>query len=188
MGRYDKNRESRTRNYATVIYDENCIDKLRDLHVPCLISPWHDKDINPTGEVKKAHRHVLINFDSVKTKKQAKDLIEEIGGVGCEVVLSNRAYARYLCHLDNPEKAQYDINDVLTIGGLDYIELINSCADELATLYDIVDYILNNNITNCRQFLTYCRTEQPEWFSCIFRHRHLYEVKEVIMCNVIDND
>lgn len=47
-------------------------------------------------------------FDGVKTIEQAKDLFEQIGGVGCEKVNSIRGYARYLCHLDNPEKAQYD--------------------------------------------------------------------------------
>ena len=187
MGRYDSSGKDRTRNYATVIYSDDCIDKLNELHIPCLISPWHDKDVNPTGELKKAHRHVLINFDSVKTRKQCQELIEKIGGVGCEVVMSNRAYARYLCHLDNPEKHQYDINDVKSIGGIDYIELINSCADEIATLYDIIDYILNNNITNSREFLLFCRKDRPEWFACIFRHRHLYEVKEVIKCNCVDN-
>ena len=80
MGRYDGSGKDRTRNYATVIYSDDCIDKLNELHIPCLISPWHDKDVNPTGELKKAHRHVLINFDSVKTRKQCQELIEKIGG------------------------------------------------------------------------------------------------------------
>lgn len=181
-----KNGTGRTRNYATVIYDDSCIDKINELHIPCFISPWHDKDVNPTGEKKKPHRHVLFNFDSVKTWNQVRDIVEQIGGVGVESVMSNRAYARYLCHLDNPEKAQYNINDVLILGGLDYVELINSCADEYALLYEIIDYVLKNDIFNFREFLVYCQTSKFDWFELMFRKRHLYDVKEVIKANALD--
>ena len=175
----------RTRNYATVIYDDDCIDRINDLHLPCFISPWHDKDVNPTGEKKKPHRHVLFNFDSVKSWNQVRDIVEQIGGVGVESVMSNRAYARYLCHLDNPEKAQYNINDVQVIGGLDYIELINSCADEYATLYEIIDYVLKNDICDFKEFVLYCQSEHFDWFELMFRKRHLYDVKEMIKANNI---
>lgn len=185
MGRYVKNGTGRTRNYATVIYDDSCIDKINDLHIPCFISPWHDNDINATGEKKKPHRHVLFNFDSVKSIEQVRDVVEQIGGVGCEQVDSNRAYARYLCHLDNPDKAQYNINDVLTIGGLDYIDLINSVASVYATLDEIIDYLLKNNVTSLRDFILYCQ-DIPDWWTCIFRHRHLSDVKEIIKANQFD--
>lgn len=184
MGRYDKSGSGRTRNYATVIYSQDSVDLINELHIPCFISPWHDKDVNANGEHKKAHRHVLMNFDSVKSLSQVQELVKQFGGVGCEVVQSNRAYARYLCHLDNPEKALYDINEVQSIGGLDYIELINSLGDEFSTLYEIVDYVLDNNICNMREFLIYCRKEQPIWFELMFRKKHLFDVKEVIKANL----
>ena len=54
----------RTRNYATVVYPESApsdwIDKLTECFVPAFISPLHDKDINPGGEPKKPHYHVII--------------------------------------------------------------------------------------------------------------------------------
>ena len=97
----------RTRNFATVVYPESSIlnwrEVLQEQFVPCFISPLHDQDVNPTGEAKKPHYHVLIMFDSVKTVEQARDIFLKIGGVGCEIVNSLRGYARYLCHLDNPE-------------------------------------------------------------------------------------
>ena len=71
----------RTRNYATVVYPESApsdwIDKLTECFVPAFISPLHDKDINPGGEPKKPHYHVIIMFDSVKTRDQAKEIFEK---------------------------------------------------------------------------------------------------------------
>lgn len=176
---------SRTRNYATVIYSEESYNLLLESKLPCFISPWHDKDINATGEPKKPHRHVLINYDSVKTLEQAKNDILSFGGVGCEVVKSNRAYARYLCHLDNPEKAQYNINDVVQLGGLDYIDLVNSSADELAMLEEICDYILDNNLVSFRDFLLFCRNQKRDWYQFIIR-KQMYVVKEIIKSNYVE--
>ena len=100
---------TRTRNFATVVYPESAPDNWQEIlseqFVPAFISPLHDNDLNPTGEVKKPHYHVMIMFDSVKTREQAQDIFNLIGGVGCEIVQSLRGYARYLCHLDNPDKA-----------------------------------------------------------------------------------
>lgn len=175
----------RGRNFATVIYSEENEKLLRELKIPCFISPWHDKDINPNGEPKKPHKHVLINYEGVKSIEQVQRDISEFGGVGCEVVKSNRAYGRYLCHLDNPEKAQYNINDVTSVGGLDYIELINSTADEFATLEEICDYILDNNIVSFRDFLFFCRNQKRDWYLLIIR-KQLYCVKEIIKSNYIE--
>ena len=56
------NGSGRSRSYATVVYPESApdfLERLNDLKVPCFVSPLHDKDINPTGEAKKPHYHVL---------------------------------------------------------------------------------------------------------------------------------
>ena len=98
--------KKRTRNYATVIYPESAVENwkviLQEQCVPALISPIHNKDINSDGELKKEHYHVIIMFDGPKTKEQAQEIFDLIGGVGSEPIKSVRAYARYLCHLDNP--------------------------------------------------------------------------------------
>ena len=89
-----KNGSGRTRNFATVLYPESApadwFDVLTELHIPAFISPLHDIDVNPTGEVKKEHYHVIIMFDSVKTTEQAIEVFQKIGGVGCERVNSVR--------------------------------------------------------------------------------------------------
>lgn len=186
MGRYDTPKDGRVRNWATVVYSDEAIDKLSELKLPCLVSPWHDSDVNADGEKKKPHKHIMFCFDGKKSREQIKDICDMIGGVGCEPIQSMRSYARYLCHLDNPDKAQYNINDVRSFGGIDYIELINSLADEFSTLYDIIDYLLENHITSLRDFLLYCRENRQDWFDCMFRKHHLSDVKIVIHSNVMD--
>lgn len=97
----DKLGRSRTRNFATVVYPDSAPEGWQELlvqqFVPALVSPLHDRDINPTGEPKKPHYHVILAFDNVKTIEQAQEVFSVIGGVGCEPVKSLRAYTRYPC-------------------------------------------------------------------------------------------
>ncbi len=160
----------RTRNYATVVYPdsenlpENWQEILGECAVPAFVSPLHDRDVNPTGEVKKAHYHVMIMFDGVKTLEQAKFLIESFGGVGCEPIQSVRGYARYLCHLDNPEKAQYSPEDVRMYGGADYITTIGLVTDKYKAIGEMIDYCEENNVLSYSELLVYCRMERFDWF------------------------
>ena len=60
----EKTSNKRFRNFATVVYPESAPEgwqeTLSEQFVPAFISPLHEKDINPTGEPKKPHYHVLI--------------------------------------------------------------------------------------------------------------------------------
>ena len=51
------------RNWAFVLYPESAPVDWRDLlqktGLQCAVSPLHDRDLNPDGEPKKAHFHVL---------------------------------------------------------------------------------------------------------------------------------
>ena len=101
--RADAKRAGRTRNFATVVYPESApqdwLEKLAEAKIEALVSPLHDKDKNPDGEPKKAHYHVILMFETVKTTEQVKEITEKIGGVGVEKINSLRGYARYLIHL-----------------------------------------------------------------------------------------
>lgn len=159
---------SRTRNYATIVYPESAPEDwqqiLAEQFVPAFISPLHDNDINPGGEKKKDHYHVIIMFDGVKTIEQAKEIFDLIGGVGCEVVKSLRGYARYLCHLDNPEKAQYDPEAVRCLCGADFVSVCSLVIDKYKAIDEIMDFCDDNNILSYRDLLRYCRKERRDWF------------------------
>lgn len=158
----------RTRNYATVVYPESAPENWRtvisELCIPCFVSPLHDQDVNSTGEPKKPHYHVLIMFEGVKTQDQAEAIFDLIGGVGCEKVQSIRGYARYLCHLDNPEKVQYNTEDVVMYGGADYIGIIGLAIDKYNAIGEMIDYCCSNQVYSYSDLLEWCRVNRFDWF------------------------
>ena len=159
---------ARTRNYATVVYPEsapeNWLDILRDMKFNALVSPLHDSDVNPDGEVKKAHYHVMFMFDSVKSRDQAEQVASAIGGVGLETVNAVRGYARYLCHLDNPEKHQYSPEDVLSIGSEDYYALISLPSDKYGHIKEMIAWCEENQNYYYSDLLRYAMSEREDWF------------------------
>jgi hypothetical protein len=184
MSNKKSNTVKRTRNYACVIYPESApsvwLDVIRESKIPVMISPLHDQDFDGTGENrKKPHYHILVCYDSVKTKEQAKEFFDSFGGIGCEVVNSSRAYARYLCHLDNPEKAQYKIDDVRCFGGADYLGTIGTAADKAKSIREMVQYIEENDICCFSDLFRYASEEQSEWFDTLI-NSGAYVIKEYI--------
>lgn len=141
---------TRSRNFACVVYPESAPKDwqqiLSDQHINCIVSPLHDQDKNPDGVHKKDHYHVMLVYDSLKSVAQASAIFEMIGGVGCIVVESLRQMARYFCHLDNPDKAPYKKSDVKVFGDLDYLEIVNSAADEIKLQRDVLQLIEDNDL------------------------------------------
>lgn len=166
----NKSTEARTRNFATVVYPESApsewISILDDTRIPALISPLHDRDINQSADKtpKKPHYHVILMFSSVKTKMQAKAVFDKIGGVGCEAVQSIRGYARYLCHLDNPEKAQYSQSEVRSLNGADYYSNIELATDKYKAVKEIMMFCKDNGIISFSDVLEYAMEERMDWF------------------------
>lgn len=163
-----QNTTLRVRNFATVVYPESAPDNWQEIlaeqFIPSFISPLHDKDINPTGEPKKAHYHVMLMFEGKKSKEQVQEIFNMIGGVGCEVVNSIRGYARYLCHLDNPEKHQYAIDDVRALCGSDYSGTIGLAIDKYKAIREMIAFCNEFNIYSYSDLLEYCSIERMDWF------------------------
>ena len=164
-------KQTRTRNYATVVYPESApadwLEILKKNMIPCFVSPLHDKDVNPDGTPKKAHYHVQILFDNVKTLEQAKQIFQSFGGVGCERVNSLRGYARYLCHLDNPEKYQYQPADVMQMYGADYKSVISLPTDKYACIRDMMNYCKTEKVYAYCDLLDYAREYRDDWFNVL---------------------
>lgn len=157
----------RTRNFATVVYPDSAppewLSILQEQFIPGFVSPLHDADINPGGESKKPHYHVLITYDSLKTCEQAKQVFDKIGGVGCEVVQSIRGYARYLCHLDNPEKAQYSKDAVVCLSGADYASVIGLASDKYKALAEMEEFCERYNVFSFYALSRYASLHRTDW-------------------------
>lgn len=173
----------RTRNFACVVYPDSAPENWRDIivqsKIPVFISPLHDNDVNPDNEPKKPHYHVLAMYDGVKTQDQAREFFESFGGVGCEIVNSIRGYSRYLCHLDNPEKAQYNIDDVVAFAGADYINAIGTAADKAKAIREMIAWIEENDIICFADLFTYSSVNRSDWFDCLI-NSGAYVIKEFI--------
>lgn len=160
----------RYRNFATVVYpdSENTPEHwqsiLEEFKTPILISPYHDQDKNVTGEPKKPHYHVLIFFEGMKSPDQVKELFDQIGGVGLEIVNSLRGYARYLCHLDNPDKYQYSPSDVRQLSGADFFEIISLPTDRYGLIGEMIDYCQAEMVFSYAALLVYARQNREDWF------------------------
>nr|CDL66158.1 unnamed protein product [uncultured bacterium] len=142
------------RNWAFVAYPDSLpdgwLDTLCQTGLQCAVSPLHDKDIDPTGEIKKPHYHVIACYSGPTSYNVVKSLTDQFNAPGPQPLEQVRGYYRYLTHKDNPEKAQYSENDIQTINGfciLDFVELTKSevltIKKELQTLIrdaDILEY------------------------------------------------
>lgn len=171
-----KTANGRARLFATVVYPESApadwMERLEQTHIAAMVSPLHALDTLPTGEVKKAHYHVLWRYDGVKTPAQAQEVVSLIGGAGAvEVVADYRGYARYLCHLDSPDKAQYSADEVKCFGGADWAAVALSEAERTdATLDEIEDWIDETHCISYIGLCRYARRERPDWTRTVRTH------------------
>lgn len=177
-------KETRTKVFATIVYPDSAPSDWKEIvketHVPAFISPLHDKDTDPNGKQKKPHYHVMLIFDSLKNfDTQVKPIFDRFGGVGREEVLSQRGYARYLCHKDNPEKYQYDEQEVEELNGACYAVTITLPTDEIGAVEDMIDFIEDNDIYSFRKLFMWCKDNQKDWFRLLASSK-TYIIKEYL--------
>ena len=164
------NKDTRTRNWTIVVYPDSAPDNWReiidDMHIEWVESPLHDSDLNADGSVKKSHWHILLMFGGVKTYEQVLELIEPLNCPIPNKVHNAKALVRYMAHLDNPEKAQYDLHDIQSHGGVDVIDLLKPSSSERYTY--IKEMIGWCNLHSCDEFedlYFYAMNERfDDWF------------------------
>lgn len=163
-------KQIRTRNWTFVLYPESAPENWRelidDMHVEWVESPLHDKDINANGEPKKAHIHILLLFGGVKSYEQVKELTDNLHCPIPERCHNAKALVRYMAHLDNPEKAQYNREAIIAHGGIDLSELLRPSSSERYTIIrEMLSFVGDNNITEYWQLVDYAMSDRFEdWF------------------------
>ena len=162
----------KARNWSFIFYPEsaptNWFDILQETGLPFAVSPLHDKDLNPNGEIKKPHYHVILCFPGPTTFNQVSKVANSIGSnVPPKKLLSIIGMYRYFTHQDNPEKYQYNECEIQVSNGFDiqeYSVLTTSqtvsilktiqslCRDKNIFDYSILmDYLLEEDIFDLYQ-------------------------------------
>jgi Plasmid replication protein. len=167
-----KKPDNRFRNFAFMLYDDSASptwkEDLDSMHIPYF---WifHDKDTNPNGEPKKPHYHLIIMFEGKKSDNQVQEIANKLGVANgkVEVINSIRGYARYLCHMDNPEKHQYDSSLVRAGGGADYSNIIGLPSDKYKSISEMIDFCKTENIISYAELLEYAQIHKNEWFKTL---------------------
>jgi hypothetical protein len=156
-------KEKRSNKWAFLIYQEsgpeNYLEVLEDLHIPFVLSPWHDKDVNKqTGEFKKSHKHGALFFDSLKSYTQLSELLTEKlnSPAHVEIVMSPKGMYDYFTHAENPDKTLYDINQIESGCGFELEKfLIEQASDTF--LNEVIDLIEENEITEFEELVRFGR-------------------------------
>lgn len=167
--RYEAKRGQRSRNWTFVAYPdsvpEDWREKLDDEHLQWIESPLHDSDVNADGTPKKPHWHVMVIFSSVKTYAQAKEIADLTNGTVPQVVKDKRAMVRYFVHMDNPEKTQYNVSDLIAHGGADILGDLQSASDRYIMIAEMMDFVDQGGVTEFFELMQYARTcRKNDWF------------------------
>lgn len=156
----------RSSDWTFIVYPDSVPNKdnwqedLRNLHIPCAVSPLHDQDFNPTGDEKKAHWHVYIKFDSLKSLKQVKAITEQFNGTVPFMVVSPVGMIRYFIHKDNPEKHQYNWIDINCYNGFELERYDKLTESEIDIIFnEIMKFIEDENITEYFDLLNSIRLD-----------------------------
>lgn len=187
---YDAKRAGqRTRNWTLIFYPEDLPEDWKEqvdgLLVRWVESPLHDKDVLPDGTPKKPHYHTLFMFEAVKTAEQVADLFKElfgesesgtIVGVAAPQRVTDRcAIVRYMAHMDNPDKAQYDVNEIVGHNGADPAEILRYSATETREMIVAMEeYIEQHGIIELSDFSAAIRYERPEWHTLLATKMTMY--------------
>ena len=173
-----KKTPSKTRNWATILYPESCAPEWKEVvkswRIPALASPVHDSDTKADGSMKKPHIHLMMMFPGAKTAACVEKLIAPIGAVGLVAVQSVNGMARYLCHMDDPDKAQYAPGDVVAFGGVDYDSLVKVKGKDgaLDIMSAIMDWCDENHCYSFAKLMRYARKERKDWLEVLCSSRH----------------
>ncbi|EMC03633.1 replication protein [Streptococcus mutans] len=173
-------KERRSNKWAFLLYQEsapdNYLEVLESMHVPFVLSPWHDKDINKeTGEFKKSHKHGAFFFDSLKSYKQVSELIKNKlnGPAHVEAVQSPKGLFDYFTHAENKNKTQYDVNDIEVGCGFNLDKfLVEMNQNEF--MNEVVDIIEQNDFTEFEELVWFARTNHTPLLGLIIERTYFF--------------
>ena len=163
-------RNVKARNWLTVLYPESLRDDFKDIigdwHVPAFLSPLHDRDREKDGKPKKPHYHLMMMFKGDKSYSQMCELVAGLVRVGHaepKVCHDMRGSARYWCHMDDPDKAQYSPEDVTAFAGADYQEVTELPTDRERYVREMCAWCRAQGCISFAALMDEAAANHPEW-------------------------
>ena len=181
--------DGRARAWTFIVYPGDIRDDWREqldmLHIEWVESPYHCFDLNPTGEEKKPHIHILALFTNVKSYDQIEGMCRDSFGTadtgsikGCtypQKCHNVKSLVRYFMHWDNPEKHQYSVTELKCHGGANVDDyLVPSASERYEIISDIEEFITNNLITEFQDIADIARREHYVSPVHLLLYSHIY--------------
>lgn len=189
------NINKKARSWTWVVYDsqKEQVDSWLEQHpdVSWAMSPKHDRDIQPTGEPKKPHWHLLLSFSGPTTWNVAQSISQELGLPIPQICRNTRGMIRYFLHLDDGDKAQYDRSLITSGGGFsvdEYLALSKSEQEqeEIFFVSKILNVIEENEIIEFHQLLNFVISEMPEYYQ--YFKKNSYVLKNYLTSKLWGNN
>lgn len=177
----ESKKSSKKRNWAFVLYPESAPDdwqqQLAKTGLQCAISPLHDKDVNPDGEVKKAHYHIIICYNGPTSFNVVNSLCDSLNQPIPQPLEQIRGYYRYLTHKDNPEKFQYSDKDIKTINGFNITDFVELTKSEVISIKKRLQQLIRDkNFLEYSDFIDFLSDgDCPEDYEVATNHTYFFD-------------
>ena len=166
-------KELRSNKWTFLLYKENCpenyIEILDEMMIPYILSPWHDQDVNnKTGELKKAHKHGALFFESLKSYSQVSSILTDKLNTPShvEMIHSPTGMLNYFTHATNPEKTPYNPEDIEYGAGFDLNKFLSEQNSDKAVA-DRIDIIEENSFKEFRDLVEYLKENNNSFLNIV---------------------
>lgn len=163
-------KDGRARAWTFIVYPDSAPQNWRDILdskcIPWVESPLHNPDPDaPPEEARKKHYHISLEFEGKKSKEQIIEITKELNCTAPQVVHNLRSLVRYFLHLDQPNKQQFALNEIIPHCGMDIKDYLINQADRYFYISEMEQFIVDNNITEFWKFFDLCRQYHIDtWF------------------------
>ncbi|MGJ5713550.1 replication protein [Staphylococcus auricularis] len=173
-------KDKRSNKWAFLIYEDstssNYQDILEQMHIPYILSSWHNQDIDrSTGEIKKSHKHGALFFDSLKSYSQISELLQQHLNTPShiEIIMSPKDMFDYFIHASNPDKTPYDVNDIESGCGFDLNKFLLD-QGQYEVFSNIIDMIEDQDFIEFQDLVMYARQHHLSYLDLIIQRTYFF--------------
>ena len=142
-----ENGQGRTRSWTFILYPESAPENWRELLNELFIQ-WVESPLHVPGSISLSCCELFIMFPSVKSYEQILEITNKLNTPPPQKAMSAKGVVRYMAHMDNPEKYQYNKDEIKAYGGADIAELLRpSSGEKREMMIEIKKVIREKQIT-----------------------------------------